>query len=847
MSLEEEWLSSRLRLCELSIDLGTGTDPEQTQGDILLNTGSASRPAFNTPAVLNTLRECTHILREAQRRDSVEQQMETDAPSMGVTVQAPTETNIPSYANSLAIDIMRSVQSQWKPREKGIPLSGRAPEVSHGPPGHAGTRHGDIDRHRHPAELNLEDAMERLAQGLTSIVIQEALQEMDTARSECHVFPRQVSIIDEQKRNALQSIVKEFASKMSKDLNMECMHDLHQQIMCLISGSLPERKGFALDVEAGNTGTGTEKSSDCSQPQLSYRFSGLVGEVENETFSRPCPCLSRYHRPGSSGSLTTNNCCSILTQTGLPSKGSIDYPDAPPPTPLVPDIGKSRDSFTRKLKGGLAKEFLPSPPPPTPKDHPTHSPQEAQEHNESKAEFVAKLIRSLSLECFRISPDREEETGGQVVEDNPSRSPGKSFEENQGLSDYASQLASKIFNCSLIDSNKVTVTDSTSAGLSPKQAPLQTECPPKRHYSDGTTQGIKGEVPSLQLQINDTNIDKVAPIGNGSHPLSEATLHNIADKWAKDIIEDSLEVMTRVSRKTEEADKNGIHSDHDKTVSQPFNANFGKEGIHNPATERDLPGTIPAAKAPLCDTNFDPQVSQKADLNSFTRQLITDILLPVVQELKDHTAANPKNPIEEIAEGLSKGIVAHSILSVAENKTSQSGRSPTKLNSNTPEPKVRNGSHTEELAKVIVEHSLEEALKACVAHQGEASYSELNKALPKTGLQPHALRPGARVVSQLDTQNDISTQQLEGVLHWAAVSQMQISALHVKTPTEQLQSQLSSVARIAVTNTWTVGDLLTSLLNYCHARQQAEARGRSLHISLLEWVQDNLQTPAVID
>nr|XP_046237549.1 uncharacterized protein si:dkey-171c9.3 [Scatophagus argus]XP_046237550.1 uncharacterized protein si:dkey-171c9.3 [Scatophagus argus] len=57
-----------------------------------------------------------------------------------------------------------------------------------------------------------------------------------------------------------------------------------------------------------------------------------------------------------------------LSQTGLPLVGSLDYPDAPPTTPLLPELERSRHSFARKLKGGLAKVFLPSPPPPTPKD-----------------------------------------------------------------------------------------------------------------------------------------------------------------------------------------------------------------------------------------------------------------------------------------------------------------------------------------------------------------------------------------------------------------------------------------------------------------------------------------------
>lgn len=83
----------------------------------------------------------------------------------------------------------------------------------------------------------------------------------------------------------------------------------------------------------------------------------------------------------------------LLSQSGLPIVGSLDYPDAPPTTPLVPEPARSKDSFIRKLKGGLAKEFLPSPPPPTPKD----------EQGDSEApggdpglDFMEDVMRSLS-------------------------------------------------------------------------------------------------------------------------------------------------------------------------------------------------------------------------------------------------------------------------------------------------------------------------------------------------------------------------------------------------------------------------------------------------------------------
>ncbi|KAK6323471.1 hypothetical protein J4Q44_G00058100 [Coregonus suidteri] len=96
--------------------------------------------------------------------------------------------------------------------------------------------------------------------------------------------------------------------------------------------------------------------------------------------------------------------CSFLPQSGLPTVGSLDYPDAPPTTPLLPEMVQSRASFTRKLKGGLAKEFLPSPPPPTPKEKhregglALETVGEVEDTREGE-EFMGRLLRSLSLEC----------------------------------------------------------------------------------------------------------------------------------------------------------------------------------------------------------------------------------------------------------------------------------------------------------------------------------------------------------------------------------------------------------------------------------------------------------------
>lgn len=84
-------------------------------------------------------------------------------------------------------------------------------------------------------------------------------------------------------------------------------------------------------------------------------------------------------------------CChSLVSQSGLPIMVSLDYPDAPPTTPLLPELERSRDSFARKLKGGLAKVFLPSPPPSTPKEEDL-----ASAATDSQVELMEHLMHSL--------------------------------------------------------------------------------------------------------------------------------------------------------------------------------------------------------------------------------------------------------------------------------------------------------------------------------------------------------------------------------------------------------------------------------------------------------------------
>lgn len=98
-----------------------------------------------------------------------------------------------------------------------------------------------------------------------------------------------------------------------------------------------------------------------------------------------------------------------LSQLGLPTVGSLDYPDAPPTTPLFPELERSRTSFARKLKGGLAKVFLPSPPPPTPKDNEDDG---AGVDPDLRVELMEHLMHSLTT----WDPYEERPHGGTKIE-----------------------------------------------------------------------------------------------------------------------------------------------------------------------------------------------------------------------------------------------------------------------------------------------------------------------------------------------------------------------------------------------------------------------------------------------
>lgn len=176
------------------------------------------------------------------------------------------------------------------------------------------------------------------------------------------------------------------------------------------------------------------------QPDVVHAKQMYENEIISESHSEPASYLCSYmHHSDQEGSATGMHTTYHRRSTTNPTTlddmahlASLDYPDAPPSTPLLPEMIKSRASFTRKLKGGLANAFLPSTPPPTPKDQQSLSEGKMTDSTAEKSEFMVRLMRSLSLAC------------SQLGEDNGSE---KETRFQSEVSDYAAQLSADIIHC----------------------------------------------------------------------------------------------------------------------------------------------------------------------------------------------------------------------------------------------------------------------------------------------------------------------------------------------------------------------------------------------------------------
>ncbi|XP_040912745.1 A-kinase anchor protein 11 isoform X2 [Toxotes jaculatrix] len=150
------------------------------------------------------------------------------------------------------------------------------------------------------------------------------------------------------------------------------------------------------------TGSESQRRSSC---ELDPRTSGLVEtqSVIMHTLDVPGTNMGGQRR------------VSVPVDASTPTSGqkSDGTPGTPPSTPHQPsEVSKEKQikQFSKKLKSKLAKEFSPATPPPTPHYQPEPGPGPKDITPEAdKAEFMLKLMRSLSEEADGNEDDEEEE------------------------------------------------------------------------------------------------------------------------------------------------------------------------------------------------------------------------------------------------------------------------------------------------------------------------------------------------------------------------------------------------------------------------------------------------------
>ncbi|TRY81424.1 hypothetical protein DNTS_032193 [Danionella cerebrum] len=169
-----------------------------------------------------------------------------------------------------------------------------------------------------------------------------------------------------------------------------------------------------------------------SDPATSYTCDRVMGTSKNTLY-----CSSGIICDKNPSEVDTN--CKMGEYTDTPclayanplkemaSFGSTEYPDAPPSTPLFPEMIRGQGSFRRQLKGGLAKEFHPSTPPPTPKDHMLALLEKTMK--DESTDLIINLLRSLSLENCQ------------------NKVPEKTYGTNDKLNDFATQLSKNVLHC----------------------------------------------------------------------------------------------------------------------------------------------------------------------------------------------------------------------------------------------------------------------------------------------------------------------------------------------------------------------------------------------------------------
>ncbi|KAF3694436.1 A-kinase anchor protein 11 [Channa argus] len=167
-------------------------------------------------------------------------------------------------------------------------------------------------------------------------------------------------------------------------------------------GGSVEQTDFNIPIISFHTGSQSQRRASCEfDPQNR-------GVVESHPVMK-----NTLDVPGTE--MGGQRSVSVIGDDSSPSSGqkSGGTPGTPPSTPQQPcQVSKEKQikQFSKKLKSKLAKEFSPATPPPTPHYQPEPGPGPKDITPEAdKAEFMLKLMRSLSEEADGNEEEEEEE------------------------------------------------------------------------------------------------------------------------------------------------------------------------------------------------------------------------------------------------------------------------------------------------------------------------------------------------------------------------------------------------------------------------------------------------------
>nr|XP_020475716.1 A-kinase anchor protein 11 [Monopterus albus] len=209
------------------------------------------------------------------------------------------------------------------------------------------------------------------------------------------------------------------ASKMKKSFG-DCADFCTKSIRSR-RGSNQETVNYEAYSRDGRKGGPVEKAPDLSIPHISYQAGsqsqgrdsceldpGTRGVVETHLVM-----VHNLDVPGVKNGQEQRVC--VAGDDAAPCSGqkSGETPGTPPPTPQqAREVSRDRQikQFSKKLKSKLAKEFFPATPPPTPhyQPEPGLGPK-GTSLEADKAEFMLKLMRSLSEEAEGNEDEEEEE------------------------------------------------------------------------------------------------------------------------------------------------------------------------------------------------------------------------------------------------------------------------------------------------------------------------------------------------------------------------------------------------------------------------------------------------------